>query len=104
MRIVEQFNISPTLIRLCQTLFMQQLKICDPLYPLIVFTNLVAFHLSVIQVKTRTAIGNSISVQAEQKSPKFCCWNARKHWVDVNCIREMGLVKKCTFSSANGDS
>lgn len=78
MRIVEQLNIWPTLIRLCHTLFMQQLKIFDPLYLLIVVTILVAFHLYVIQVQTRTAMGNSISAQAEQKSTKILLLECQK--------------------------
>lgn len=39
-----------------------------------------------------------------RRTQKFCCWNTRKHWVDLKCIREMGLLTKCTFDSGNGES
>lgn len=94
MRIVDQLNFCSILIRLCHTLFMQQLQIFDPLYLLIVFTNLVAFHLSVIQVQTRTDMGNSISVKAEQKSTKNLLLECQKALGSCELYQRDGFCDK----------
>lgn len=68
------------------------------------FTNLVAFHVSAIQVQMRTAMGNSASVQAEHKNTKILLLKCHSALGSVNCNRDMVLVTKCTFGSGNGES
>lgn len=57
-----------------------------PLYLLIVFTSLVAFHLPVVQVWTRIAVGNNFLLQAEQNSTKILL---------LECQEELARCELC---------